>query len=279
MSLAAPNSSIARALLALLAALVLAAAADAQPRPPCNPCAGVRLAAPPDAAFAEALAAGPAVDAETMRLYVHWTTTLDDPAAPSRVPADFARVAAAGGTPWLTLVLQTPTPVLEHLDALEVELEQIAAIAAAAGPRAHLQLAWRPSNAADAAIDAEQLAFVIKRAAVAITGRQSDARVIVGPLPADVALLGTLYDEDIAAYADGLALAPSADAAITAAIQTVATRDPGKPVLLDALAWPGDPLRVLPRAAEMAVAGVGVVFFDLPAARAADATALAPFKL
>ncbi len=205
------------------------------------------------ATILESLAAEPALEGET-RLYVAWPTELDG----SADAGAFEAVRKVGGTPWAIARFLTPAPVTENLEQLEAELQELARLARGSGERAHFQIAW-----ADASAKPADYAFLLKRAAVAVTGSRSDARVLAGPLAPDVAGLRALYAEEIAAYADGVALEPASQDALTAAIAAVRELDPGKPIVLDALAWPEESERTLAQAAEYAVAGFGVTLFEL----------------
>lgn len=251
--------------LLLLASLLLPAAAPAA-GPPCQPCAGVRVADP--ASAVAALAADPQVQGEE-RLYVAWSAELDG----SADPAAFGRVREVGGTPWMVVRFRTPAPVVEHADALKRELEDLARLARGAGDRAHFQIAWEP---ADGEADVKGLAYLFKRAAVAVTGARADARVLLGPLASDPDLLAALYAEDVAAYVDGLALAPAPRAEIAAMVAAFRDLDPGKGVALDALAWPEPAARTLSQTADWNVAGIAVTFFERLQPSAED---LFPLKL
>jgi hypothetical protein len=57
-------------------------------------------------------------------------------------------VAAAGATPWLTLVFSTPAPLAGNLQRLQAELAAAAEVAAAAPRGTWFQIAWRPPPAA-----------------------------------------------------------------------------------------------------------------------------------
>jgi len=233
--------------------------------PPCNPCAGVRVADP--SAIADQLTAEPALAGE-MRLYVAWPAELDG----SADAATFEAVRAAGGTPWMVVHFRTPRPVREHVQELDKELQELARLARNAGERAHFQVVWEPGG--EEPIDPVEHAFLLKRAAVAVTGASSEARFLAGPLDPDPGTLRELYGEEIAAYLDGVALAPGGG--LEAAVATLEELDPGKPLTLDALPWPDDDARTLARAAEYAEAGFAVTFFDLDDPAGAD---LAPLKL
>ncbi|MEM9554540.1 MAG: hypothetical protein AAGC60_09790 [Acidobacteriota bacterium] len=251
--------------------------------PPCNPCAGVRVDDP--STLTEALGAEPRLEGEA-RLYVLWPTRLgdvdavgeDDVSTPS--VGAFDEVRQAGGTPWTVTVFESPAPLLENLEIFEAELRALASVARGAGERAHLQIDWRP---AVGEVTVQELGFLVKRAAVAITGAHPQARVIVGPLEPDADALRALYGEDIAAYADGIALrgdAPLTD--LEAARDALAELDPGKPIVLDHLPWPDQPSRALARAAEMTEKGFAVTVFGVPAEVASSealAAELAPLKV
>jgi hypothetical protein len=247
-------------LLILLPATLLAAG------PPCRPCAGVRVDHP--AALTHALAGEPRLEGEA-RLYVVWPSELDG----SAKPEGFETVRQAGGTPWMAVTFRSPSPLFENLESLNRELEDLARIARGSGERAHFQIRWLPPNGGS---DPQELAFLIKRAAVAVTGARSDARFLVGPLAADTEALRTLYSEDVAAYLDGIALAPATSDEYAAAIALISESDPGKPIVLDALPWPAEAARVLPRAAEASAQGFGVALFDLENVEGTD---LRPLKL
>ncbi len=248
--------------------LLLAPVAEAA-GPPCRPCAGVRVSDP--STILDALTAEPALAGEA-RLYVVWPAELDG----SADVAAFEAVRSAGGTPWAVVRFRTPAPVTGNLEQLEDELKQLARLARGSGERAHFQIAW--DAAAEHPVD---YAFLLKRAAVAVTGSRDDARVIAGPLAPREDMLRALYGEEIAAYADGIALAPAPEAELSAALDVVGELDPGKPAVLDALAWPDAAARTLASAAEYATLGFGVTLFELPAepAPAGETPYLAPLKL
>lgn len=248
-----------------LAAFFFTTSPAAAAGPPCRPCAGIRVDSPD--AVLPALAAAPRLEDEA-RLYVSWPAALDGLAS----NAPFAAVRNAGGTPWMRLSFGTPAPVLDHLDQLDQELKAVAKLAKGAGERAHFQIVWPFADSAPPS----DFAFLLKRAAVAITGGQPDARVIAGPLAADPERLRTLYEEEVAAYVDGIALVPTDSGTLATALETLGELDPGKPVVVDALPWPATATRTLVMAAANAQAGVDVTLFDF---RDQPAEALAPLKL
>ncbi len=92
--------------------------------PPCNPCAGVRVADP--ASIADQLGRDPRLEGEA-RLYVSWPAELDG----SADPGGFDTVRGYGGTPFMVVHFRTPQPVREHLDQLEGELKELARLARA----------------------------------------------------------------------------------------------------------------------------------------------------
>lgn len=232
--------------------------------PPCNPCAGIRVADVDT--VTDLLTTEPALEGE-QRLYVVWTTDLDGSADLD----DFEKVRQAGGTPWLVTRFRTPAPIIDHLDVFESELKDLARLAKGAGEKAHFQLDWRVEGGTP-----RDLGFLLKRAAVVVTGGRPDARVLVGPLAPDAEALRQLYAEEVAAYVDGLTFAPGDSAALASSRATFTDLDPGKPAVLDALPFPAEPSRTLARAAEGSVAGFSVTLFDL---QTPTAEALAPLKL
>ncbi len=231
--------------------------------PPCRPCAGVRVTEPNT--ILQSLGQAPRLEKEE-RLYVAWPVELDG----SADGGAFDAVRAQGGTPWVIAHFKTPSPVTQHLEQLEAELKDLARLLRGSGERVHVQIAWGAAGTQPA-----DFAFLLKRAAVTVTGSRDDARVIAGPLPADTYTLQALYGEEIAAYVDGIALAPAAMPKLEQAITTLRELDPGKPAVLDALEWPSEPTRTLARAAEYATLGFGVTFFDLTD----PASDLTPLKL
>jgi hypothetical protein len=232
---------------------------------PCAPCVGVLVDDPLSAVTA--LANEPQLQ-EQANLYIAWSVPVDGTADVSAVAA----VRSAGATPWVRAVLVTPAPIADHLDRLEAELEALAELARSAGEGAFIQAVWQPENGGQP--DAGDHVFLIKRAAVAVTGAMPAAAFVAGPLAADSAYLRALYDEEVAAYLDLVAIAPGADLETT--IATLTELDPGKPIALDALAWPEQPLSAVALAAESTAAGVAVTFF---AVATPDAAGLAPLKV
>ncbi len=237
--------------------------------PPCRPCAGVQVAFP-EAAHAP-LVEDFRLEGEE-RLYVAWPVSLDGSADAAAMDAVLRR----GGTPWVLARFATPAPVLEHTSELEAELRDLARLARDASDRAHFQIEWTGQTDAKGQSDAKDYAFLFKRAAVTVTGGRSDARVLVGPLPADAEWLRRFYGEEVAAYVDGVALAPAGEEALAAAVATIRELDPGKGVVLDRLPWPEDATETLARAAEASAAGIAVTFFERAQPSAED---LRPLKV
>ena len=230
--------------------------------PPCRPCAGVTVDHAGDAV--EALSAAPRVAADA-RLYVRWrheSLSAWDPAA-ARAVAD------AGGTPWLQVVFHTPAPLVEHVADLERELAGLAAVAKNAGPLLHFEIVWEPQ--VDSAAQADppdrmvQYAFLLKRAAVVVTGAVADARVLTGALPADADALRALYAQDLAAYADGVVLqGPVDDEPLRKSLAALDELDPGRPVAVVGLPWPSPAELTVAEAARLGSLGVSISLFDMP---------------
>lgn len=233
--------------------------------PPCRPCAGIWVEEPGVAI--DALAAGLKVEGES-RLYVVWPSKLDGHAT----NLSFEAVRRVGGTPWTVVTFLSPAPIQEHLTPLQAELEALAALARGSGERAHFQIRWRPVQGEASNKD---FAYLVKRAAVVITGAQPDARVLVGPLIPDADEIRDFYSEDIAAYVDGITLISGPDEDMKKAIATIQELDAGKPVVLDRLPWPDESSRTLAQTADAAQKGFAVTLFDF----SRDAAALNPLKL
>ena len=230
---------------------------------PCSVCAGVRCADPTVAL--DGLANEPKLDDDDA-FFLAWTVPLDGTANIDSID----NVRGVGAKPWMRVIFRTPQPIVDNLDRLEAELEELAALVRGGGEGLFVQAVWLPDGGA---IDVRDHAFLIKRAAVAVTGASPDASFIAGPLEADPESLRALYREEVAAYLDLIALAPGDD--LTAAVATLGELDPGKPLVLDALPMSGKPEKTVARVAEFAAAGFVVTFFEAGRVTAAD---LAPLK-
>ena len=237
---------------------------------PCAPCGGLSVADP--YALIPALSAAPKIDPEA-RLYIAWDVDLDAAVTPAAGHA----LATAGATPWLRLVFRAAPPLFDHLDALQVELDTAAALAASLIPRAHFEVVWRPPGDPATAPSAQEYAFLIKRAAVALTGADPDAKVIAGPLPEDPAWLEEFYGQDVAAYVDALAFPPADEATERALVESATTLDPGKTLVLEGVALPDPRPRLLAEAARAQARGFGVTLFA--AAGPLTAADVAPLAL
>jgi hypothetical protein len=198
-----------------------------------------------------ALQRAPSPDDES-QLFVGWTVDLVDGAEID----DVAGLRDLGVRPWVRVVFATPAPVIDHMNRLERELAVLAGLAGAAGPETSFQAIWRPETGEPTARDH---GYLIKRAAVVVTGAATGASFAAGPLPPEPAFLRELYEEEVAAYLDAVVFAPG-DGWQTAA-GAIAELDPGKPLVADAVVWPagGTPL---PNIAAAWAAGAALVFAD-----------------
>lgn len=273
---------------------------------PCRPCAGLRLypapapapAPAPDSTApaaptvppAPAIPAGVADVAATLKasggleagspLFVAWEADLSAPVDPG-LPA---ALLASGATPWVSLVFHTPPPLAQNADSLQAELRVAAAfagqVAAKTPAGTWFQIVWRPESGD---FSPTEYAFLLKRAAVAVTGAQTDAKVATGPLPADAAGLKAFYAEDVAAYLEAVTLQPAGAENLEAAIAAVQELDPGRPLVLDALPLPeppADPAELMALAARNAVMGLDLTLFRAPGLETARLIpVLAPFAL
>jgi hypothetical protein len=249
----------------LAASLVALTAATAEARPLCTPCAGLTVTDP--AAVGASLAGGPELPEQAV-LFVKWE------AAPGADVATAAgAVRAAGATPWVAFSFATTPPLLENLAALEGELRELARIAEEAGEGAWIQLLWPGAGATPAP---SEYAFLIKRAAVVVSGAAPEAQVATAPLPPDGDSLARLYGEEVAAYLDAVALAPADSAAIASIAAALRELDPDASLVVDSESWPSEPLEVLAGAARNREAGAEVTLF---ATDRSDLEAVQPFLL
>jgi hypothetical protein len=209
------------------------------------------------------------------------------PAGPDDLAAAGAAaraVAAAGGTPWLSLVFGTPAPLARNLAQLQAELTAAAEVAAASPRGTWFQIVWRPAaagagGAAAAAgghpFAAADYAFLLKRAAVAVSGAQANVHVATAPMPADPETIAAFYGAEVAAYVDLVALRadPEDASRLAGAAAKVRELDPGRPIALDALPYPAAPPgATLAEAARQAAAGFDLTLFRAPAAAATPGT-------
>lgn len=235
----------------------------------CRPCTGVRVQDP--SAVIEELLAAPQLDEEAI-FFVSWNAPLDGSATVDEATS----VADSGAIPWLRLQFETPAPLSANLEMLEAELEQASQIAKAAGPEAHFQVIWESAGSDLDESEIGDYAFLVKRAAVAVTGAQVEAQVISQPLPSDPTLLSAFYAEEIAAYLEGVALAPGLDSDIESAVNLLMELDPGTPIISDALTYPDSIWDSAALAAKQASQGIAISLFD--ATRSATLSIL-PLKL
>ncbi len=230
--------------------------------PACLPCSGVVTDEP--LAVAELIAAEPLSEDEV--LFVKWR-----PATAAAGTESLKAVAAAGAIPWIDFEFRSPAPLLSNIEALEAELRALATLSTGADPSTHFELSWSEAGTAGAA----ELAFLIKRAAVAVTGGQPDAQAYVHLPTAEADFLEALFAEEVAAYLDGATLPELSPDRLSEAATLLQTLDPGIRVGAAANATPDDPAGVLAGASRLAGGGVPVSLFEIPAATTAW---LAPFR-
>ncbi len=223
------------------------------PLPRCRPCAGLRVVDPEPLVHALAASWKPS---EQPIFYAAWDVDLASPGPGGTANA----LRTAGATPWLTLVFRTPAPVGEHGTELARELEAAAKVAGATGA-AFYQIAWRPELPVDPALFAHDYGFLLKRAAVAVTGAAAEARVATQALDTDPAVLRALYAEEIAAYLDAVSLVPAPVAVLGEAVKLLEELDPGRAVVIDGEPYPAPAVASLAVAAEQAAAGITATIF------------------
>lgn len=266
---------------------------------PCFPCAGVRFEPvqsvpvsmaeplnPPPTLDVQPAPAAPAVPnnpADFASLlaqaklekgspfFVAWEVPLDgtaDPGATSRSIVD------SGGTPWLSLIFRTPAPLAQNAERLQGELRAAAAVASAVPANTWFQVVWRPEGEARPFAPTEY-GFLLKRAAVALTGARSEARVASDALPSDPAALEAFYGEEVAGYLEAVALRPADRSALETAVAAIEKLDPGRSVVLDSAPLPAAAGEILSDAARNAVRGIGLTLFRATEVGAPVVSALA----
>ncbi|MCP4200456.1 MAG: hypothetical protein GY769_00805 [bacterium] len=233
----------------------------------CTPCAGVAVS--DWSAAAVALAQGPALEEEAL-LLVKRSVSLadvdsasDNPGTPggavrTALETGFAALAAEQITPWLRVEFTTPPPLLDNIGELALELETLALLARSSPDGTHFQIAWSARGSASW----QDYAFLFKRAAVAVSGAQPGALVVSSPLP-NAEAVRTFFAEEVAAYADAVALTPASDDVLIQALTEIRVQDPGAVVVVDSLPMPEPESRVLGEAARLAYLGVDVAMFSV----------------
>lgn len=175
------------------------------------------------------------------------------------------------GTDWTTVLdadIVTTAPLVENAADLDQELSNLSARLQSTGAEARVRLRWRGGSPAEAQADWN---FLIKRAAVAVTGAQPDARLLVDFERADTAALRALLEDELAAYVDGIVLERTElDAAavqrLTAFRQELAQLDPDSELMILGLDAGSNGKRALAQAARVAEIGGQVAVFSEGAA-------------
>jgi hypothetical protein len=225
---------------------------------PCRPCAGLRADSavnPTD--VARVLKPGGLEPGSP--LFVAWEVPLS-----AEAPADTtlpATVRDSGATPWISFVFRTPPPLAQGSERLQAELRIAAGVASKAPAGTWFQVVWRPETGD---FSPTEYAFLLKRAAVALTGAQGQGKVASEALPADPKVLQAFYGEEVAAYLEAVALQPAAPEALKAAVETIQNQDPGRPIVLDARPVPADPNEMLADAARDSTIGIDLTLFGGP---------------
>ena len=233
----------------------------------CNPCIGISTGSPGN--IATQLSSGSAQLSEDSDLVVRFEHVIGTTRINSSSTASDA-IDQAGARPWISVLFSTPAPLLQNATQLEGELEELADLARAGSDTATYQLGW----SGDVAASASDYAFLIKRAAVAVTGAKPDARVVTTILPGSADFLRALFAEEVAAYIDGVAVAREGE--LETVRDLLFELDPGTDLILDSLAPAADPLEVLAEAAAAAHLGATRTLHEV---EQIDASRLDPFVL
>ncbi len=225
---------------------------------PCRPCAGLRVESAVNPADAARVLKPGGLEPGSP-LFVAWEVPLS-----AEAPVDTtlpATVRDSGATPWISFVFRTPPPLAQGGERLQAELRAAADAASKAPAGTWFQVVWRPETGD---FSPSEYAFLLKRAAVALTGAQGQGKVASEALPADPKVLQALYGEEVAAYLEAVALQRAAPEALKAAVETVQSLDPGRPIVLDARPVPADPNEMLADAARDSTMGIDLTLFGGP---------------
>ncbi|HEY3571164.1 MAG TPA: hypothetical protein VGP73_24780 [Thermoanaerobaculia bacterium] len=225
---------------------------------PCRPCAGLRVDASVNPAdVARVLKPGGLEPGSP--LFVAWEVPLSaDTPADTTLPST---VRDSGATPWISFVFRTPPPLAQGSERLQAELRVAADVASKAPAGTWFQVVWRPETGSFSPVE---YAFLLKRAAVALTGAQGQGKVASEPLPADPKVLQAFYGEEVAAYLEAVSLQPAAPEALRGAVEAIQNQDPGRPIVLDARPVPADPNEMLAGAARDSTQGIDLTLFGGP---------------
>jgi|CXWL01.1.fsa_nt_gi hypothetical protein len=247
-------------LLALLLPFSLTPILAAQ-APPCQPCAGFRTSDPGKAAELLASFGG---SPERRPLYVAWNVDLAPGTDVTAAVAPSKALRDAGVTPWIRLRFFTPGPLATAGAPLEAELDLAAALAKAAAPDTHFEVVWAPGGTEGGELELPSFGFLLKRAAVAVTGARPEARVLAGPVHATGIAVGDLHALGVAPYLDGYSIrSPHPQPVMIQGLRGLQKLELGLPVIVDAEPMPPVPEHVIDMAADRGAAGAGITFFDL----------------
>ena len=274
------NVTVAPSFALWLVLLFLGTAADAQPDTACRPCAGIVV----DDLAATARLAASSDSTEDAPLILGQQIDLSEASALPSNPSP-------GVVPFLQATFRTEPPLLANSAQFDREIERLAEAvrATATGTStegssitAYVQLRWEPAGQqpGEGTATATELAYLIKRAAVAVTGASTDASVFLGPMVLEEGFLRTLYGEDVAAYVDGLSITPDDVSRLESLSPLLSELDAGVGIAVDSVPLsstsPAGILEAVARTAELGSAGASLVLFDLPQPSSQDLT---PFRL
>ena len=112
--------------------------------------------------------------------------------------------------------------------------------------------------------DASDYAFLFKRSAAAVGGVQPDAQLFTAMLPRTEGYLESLFATELAAYVDGIAVAPERASGLAELRRKLEELDPGALVVIDGASVDDTPMAALAEAARYAAAGADISLFRAP---------------
>lgn len=170
---------------------------------------------------------------------------------------------AEGWTAILDADILTAAPLTTNATDLDRELSNLSRRLQSAGGETRVRLRWRGGSPGDAPEDWD---FLVKRAAVAVTGAQPDARLLIDMSDADSNQLRALMEDDLAAYVDGIALErseldPETIKGLRTFRQELALLDPDSELVILGLDAGPDGRRAFAQAARVAEIGGQIAVF------------------
>lgn len=188
-------------------------------------------------------------------LFVKRRVALDAPLPASPGPkAGVGRVV-----PWIELVFSVPSPVAEHEELVERQLERAVELVQSSPPGTWFQVSWEEGVEAE---QGSEYAYLMKRAAVAIKGARPEAMVAATGPGASAKAMRSFLAMGVAGYVDAVVVHLPAGG-IKLLREVIDQTTPGERLVVDAVPMGDDPSEVLLTTAKAIANGALAVIFDL----------------